>query len=238
MAIQMQEAAEILFETLKSYNDLTELIDNGECETQYLECKAPSSPTINLNMQTHIAKALSGFANTAGSVVIYGMSTTRHSVSGLDILTQLEPIGNCAMFEKNLKNRIPTLSMPPTQSFKTKIIKERKGDTRGIVVLYIPQSHGDPVQTTKDDLFYFRTGDEFKRAPFELIKRLFAAAQSPNLLPHLPANRIRTNEDGTWQIPIMIENGSSAFADNILITVETMRHVRAYPCSIYLMSPI
>ena len=234
----MQEAAEILFETLKSYNDLKDLIGNGDCETQYLECKAHSSPRINQDMQTHIAKALSGFANAAGGVVIYGMSTTKQPATGLDACTQLVPIGNCAAFEKNLKNRIPTLSMPSNHSFKTKIIKETKGETRGIVVLYIPQSHGDPVQSTKDDLFYFRTGDEFKRAPFELIKRLFAAAQSPNLLPHLPANRIRTNEDGTWQIPIMIENGSSAFADNILITVETMRHVRAYPCSIYLMSPI
>ncbi len=216
----MQEAAEILFETLKSYNDLNDLIDNGECETQYLECKAPSSPKINQNIQIHIAKALSGFANTAGGVVIYGMSTTKHPHSGLDILTQLVPLGNCAVFEKNLTNRIPTLGMPSIHSFKTKTIKEKKGDTKGIVVLYIPQSHGDPVQSTKDNLFYFRTSDEFKPAPFELIKRLFAAVQSPNLFLRIAKDIVTTKKDGTWHIPLVIENASSVFAENVQMTVE------------------
>ena len=62
----MPEAARQLYEFLDSYSYLEELINNGETEGIYLECKAPVSPQLTRDMKANLARAISGFSNTAG----------------------------------------------------------------------------------------------------------------------------------------------------------------------------
>ena len=216
----MADAALELYNQLSSYARLKELIDNGESEGLHLECKALTEPRLTRDIQAHLAKALSGFSNTAGGVIIWGISTTKHSHSGLDILTQIEPTGNCENLQKQIHSRIPTLTNPPVLGFRTKTIKKQKGDSRGIVLVHIPQTQGDPVQSAKDNLFYFRTGDDFSVAPYEIIKRLFASTETPDLYPLLHSNLATVQEDGSWKIPIGVENRSSAIAERGLVSVE------------------
>jgi len=96
---------------------------------------------------------------------------------------------------------------------------EKKEDKRGIVIAYIPENIGDPVQSVKDNLFYLRTGDEFSVAPHEIIKKLFAANESPDLFPVFMGDLVKSEEDGTWKIPIVVGNSSSAVADNVTVSV-------------------
>lgn len=90
----MPDGARSVFDSLSDYAALEELIDNAEAEGLYLECKAPGGPQLSRDLKVHLAKAISGFSNTAGGVIIWGMSTTKQAQSGLDVLTQIEPIGN------------------------------------------------------------------------------------------------------------------------------------------------
>ncbi len=215
----MLDSALSLFESLSTYDDLQELIDNGETEGLYLECKAPSGPRLNKGLKVELAKSVSGFSNTEGGVIIWGMSTTKHSHSGLDVLTQLEPIGNCKLFEKQVETAIPLLTTPAVFGTKTKIIKERPKDTKGIVITYISKFGGDPVQSNEDDKFYFRGGDGFHPAPYEMIKRLFASSESPDIRP-LPVDElVKLGDDGVWQIPIGITNYSTAIGEHVVVHV-------------------
>lgn len=109
----MLDGSDYLFASLSTYADLKELIDNGEAEGLYLECKAPAEPRLTRDLRAHLAKAISGFSNTAGGVVIWGISTTKHAQSGLDVLTQLAPIGECRRFQQQVEKAIPSLTTPP-----------------------------------------------------------------------------------------------------------------------------
>ena len=58
------EGAKKLFESLSDYSKLVELINEGESENLYLECKSHVSPTLNNDSKIKLALATSGFSNT------------------------------------------------------------------------------------------------------------------------------------------------------------------------------
>jgi len=216
----MSDASYQVYTNLSSYQRLRELIADGETEGLYLECKAPSTPRMTKDLQVHLAKAISGFSNTAGGVVIWGMSTTKHIHTGLDVLTQIEPLGNAGRFEQGVHSLIPTLATPAVLNFHTKVLRRKSSDTRGVVIAHIPKTIGDPVQSNKDSLFYFRSGDEFSVAPYEMIKRLFSATESPDLHPVFNANLVKCQEDRSFRIPIGIQNRSGAIAEHVTVSVK------------------
>jgi len=228
----MIDGALELYKQLSSYARMKEMVDNGETESLHLECKAPIEPRLTKDVQSHLAKALSGFSNTAGGIVIWGVSTTKHSHSGLDVMTQIEPIGNIDHFEKQIHSRIPSLTTPPISGYLTKVIKRRKADTKGLIIAYIPKIESDPIQSARDNHFYYRTGDDFTLAPYEIIKRLFAATESPDVYGRLYVGMSKKLQDGAWEIPIGVENRSSAVAENVMLYVEILnpdacQHIRA-----------
>jgi hypothetical protein len=216
----MADAAEELYRTLNSYSRLEELIANGEAEGLYLECKAPSEPRLTRDQKDYLAKAVSGFSNTAGGVIIFGVSTTKHAHSGLDILTQVEPIGNCRHFQQQVQRAIPILTLPPALTAQSRVLTQKAGETRGVLVTYIPRVPGDPVQSAVDHVFYFRSGDDFHPAPYEVIKRLFAATTSPDLKPIIDPRLVTQDPNGFWRIPIVVRNDSSAVAEHTMVSVE------------------
>ena len=215
----MNDAALEIYNSLSSWRSLQALIDNGETEGLHLECKAPLHPSLNRDMKIKLAKALSGFSNTAGGVMLWGVATTPHSHSKLDVISQLEPIGNCAAFEKQVKAAIPTLTTPSVLRYQTKIIKRRKTDTKGVIAAYILFASGDPLLNNIDNVFYFRSSDEFVPAPYELIKRLFAVTDVPDVYPMFTQELVKLEADGSWSIPIAVDNRSTAFAENVDVSV-------------------
>lgn len=215
----MSDAALEIFNNLSTWESLQALIDDGETEGLHLECKSPLHPSLNRDMKIKLSKALSGFSNTAGGVILWGIATTPHSHSKLDVISQLEPIGNCAAFEKQVRVAIPTLTTPSVLKFQTKIIKRLKTDTKGVIVAYIPFTPGDPLLNNIDNVFYFRSSDEFITAPYELIKRLFSISDVPDVYPMFTEKLVKLETDGSWSIPIIVNNRSIAFAEDVDVSV-------------------
>jgi hypothetical protein len=219
----MTDVGSKFYESIGKYSDLEELIQNGEAEGLYLECKSPLSPDLNREMKTQLATALSGFGNTEGGIIIYGMSTTpkKHGRDSLDVLTQIEPIGACRRFAQQIQKSIPLLTTPPITNFQIKEIYEKTTDKKGIIVVYSPKHIGDPIQSNSDYKFYFRNGDEFKILPYELLNRLFAETERPNLVPSFLSDLGSTNNN-LWKIPIGIKNESSAVGEHVVVQLETV----------------
>jgi hypothetical protein len=215
----MTDAALTLYHMLSTFPALEELVSEAEAESLHLECKAPSEPRLTRELRAHLGTAVSGFANTAGGIVIYGAGTTKHQHTGLDVITQIEPIGQCRRFQQAVAAAIPSLTTPPILGVQTKVITLNPRDNRGVLIVHVPHSSGDPVLCNLDNVFYFRTGDEFRPAPFEIVKRLFAATDSPDVYPVFRESLVKLQPDGTWSIPLTIENRSSAVARDVTITV-------------------
>jgi len=217
----MADSSKTLFDLL-SWQRLEEFIRNGEAESLYYECKAPGDPKLTRDLRLHLAKALSGFSNTNGGILIWGLSTTKHAHSGLDVMTQLEPIGNCKSFAQQVANEIPGLSTPGVINAEVKTLTETPTETRGIVVAHVPKFVGDPVQSTEDQRFYYRSGDDFVVAPYEMVKRLFAATESPDLHLVFPDQNLSRDSNLAWSIPIGLQNRSTAIAEHVLCMVRLL----------------
>lgn len=216
----MANPARDLYESLKSFKSLRDLIDAGETEGQMLECKSPQSPKLNKGLKAQLAEAVSAFANTTGGVIIWGMSTTHHAHSGADVLTQIEPIGNCDAFLQATKKAIPGLTTPPVLDCLSKPIRKSKKDTRGVVVTYIPPVVGDPVRTVDNPQFYYRSDDQCVVAPYDMVKRLFAATDIPDLEPYFGSELVSQMDDGSWRLPVGLANRASAVARDVTVYVQ------------------
>ena len=215
----MPDAASLRYGEINSWASLESLIEGAEAEGLHLEAKAPSDPRLSRDQRESLAKAVSGFSNTAGGIVIWGMSTTRHAHSGLDVLTQIEPIGSCRQFMQQVQRLLPTLTTPPVLTAVSKVLTARLGDTRGVVLTHIPHRVGEPVLSNSDNVFYWRSGDEFRAAPYEIIQRLFAFSESPDLVPYVDDRLVTMNEDGRWSIPIGVQNNSRAIAEHAHVSI-------------------
>lgn len=216
----MSSPAEELFKSLNTYAEIEQLIEDGEAEGPYLECKSPQSPKLGSGLKAQLAEAVSGFCNSGGGVILWGVSTVEHKHSGLDVLTQIEPIGRCQNFARQVDKHIRLLTTSSIKAPPSTVLHARKGDTKGVVVTYIPPTLGDPVQSNSDEKFHFRNGDEFSVLPYEMLKRLFAATDSPDLYPHFDSGQISLEENDLWKIPIAIGNRSSAVAEHVTVCVE------------------
>lgn len=216
----MSGPARQLFDAIDSFKAIDELIRRGEAESLYLECKAPSEPRVNRDVQETLGMLLSGFANTSGGVLLCGVSTTHHQHSGLDILTQIEPIGVIASFEQQVKRVLPRLTTPPQLNCETKVLRRGPSDTKGVLVAFVPPTTGDPVLRISDNVFYFRTGDEFRPAPYEVIRRLFSVTDVPDLACFFDAQLVKADDDGYWSVPVVVTNRANAAAHDASVSVE------------------
>jgi Schlafen, AlbA_2 len=217
-----ESPARVAFDQLSTYAAVGALIDDGEAEGQYLECKAPRSPRLDRSQRSDLAQAVSGFGNSGGGIIIWGVSTTRHEHSGLDVLSQREPIGNVRRFAQQVDAAVPALAVPVIQVPPTRVILAGRTADRGIAVTYIPPSAGDPVQTTTDRHFWIRSGAEFVHAPYDVVRRMFAGAEAPDLVPLFDPRLCSLEPDGSWTIAFVIGNFSSAAASQCTISVTVL----------------
>jgi hypothetical protein len=217
-----QDAAKTLFDSFKTWRDLRRLVDEGQAESVYMECKAPGSPQLGVGLRSQLAEAVSAFANSQGGVIIWGVDTSNQPKSGLDVVTDLVPIGNVASFALQVDRAMTTVVTPMVPGARSKAIAERAGATRGAVVTLVPRSPGDPVQTTTDNKFHMRAGHSNVPLPYELIRRMFAATTAPDLVPRLVPTLTTKDDDGSWTIPIVLDNMTTAAAHDALISVEIL----------------
>jgi len=219
----MNDAALNLYQRLNTYDDIERLIADGETEGLYLECKSPSGPSFNKGLQGQVAKALSGFGNSEGGVLIFGVVTTPHPPSGRDILTQLSPVAKIAAFMRNVHSHIPELTTPHLLGATSKTLTKNLKDAQGIGLLYIPNHVGDPLRTVSDaQQFYIRIVDEHQILTYNLIQRMFASIQGPDLSVFVDTDLSLQQDDNKWKIVLTVINNSSRVARDMCLQVVPM----------------
>lgn len=211
-----------LFNSLKSMKAIDDLIEAGEAEGQYLECKSPHSPQLEKGLQAELAKVVSGFSNSGGGVIIWGVSTTTQGHSGRDVLSQIEPIGKVKTFAHRIDSKITQLVYPSIQPRPSRIITRKTTDTKGVVVTLVSPTLGDPVQIVDTKGFWFRSGDQLVKMPYEMLKRLFAGTQGPDLAPLFKGSIVKGASGKAWKIPVVLENNSSFAATEGTIMLEIL----------------
>jgi len=210
--------AESLFESLRKWSSLQSLVDEAAPEGIYLECKTQTGVSLKQGTKNQLAETASAMANASGGVILLGVATTFVKADGLDVVSGLEPIGNVEKLAARIEIELPLLTVPPLVGPRIRIIKKPR-TASGIVAVYIPQTVGDPVRTATDHHFYFRGSDGDTKAPYEVIRRLFAATDVPDLTVDIHTGTAARNDDGSFTLPLVVANQSSALARDIRVTV-------------------
>ncbi len=215
----MTTSAQALFESLSTWQSIEDLVSTGEAESQLLECKAPHSPILDKGFKAQLGTILSGFANAGGGVVVFGVSTSNKLHSGLDVLAQIEPIAECTKFAQRIDRILATLTTPVVPCPPVRVLKKSSKDSKGVAVLLVPGTSGDPVQSIDDKRICIRVGAEFVDMPYPMIKRMFAGSEAPDIAPIFDDRLVTRESNGAWRVPLILGNSASRAGRDIDVTV-------------------
>src|SRR5262249_31602568 len=129
------------------------------------------------------AEALSGFANSEGGVLIWGVDARKSTVpggSGRDAVCGLKHIPNPAALRTRLRELQRSMTDPPVGGVKVVDVLDPAKPGEGFVVCYIPESKFKPQQmdTKRRKDIVLRVGDSFVVARPSLLRTLFYPQRS------------------------------------------------------------
>ncbi len=172
--------ARSLFEKLDLAYVQNEMIGKG-FENNWLECKEKNRPEQGLfdaGDKANFAKALSGFANSAGGVLIFGLEA-RKDKDDIDQIIALKPIKELKKFESVLREHESRIVERIVAGVEYRRLPT--GEDEGLLAVYVPESDRPPHRSQVDSKFYIRAGGVFSSMPVSIIEDLFARRQRPAL---------------------------------------------------------
>lgn len=173
------DSAKILFDKLTLDYINAEMLGK-QFENNILECKQkdrPENGNIEMGDKAKFAKCLSGFANTGGGVVVFGLDARKQD--GIDEITAITPISELKKFESGLREIESRVVERNIQGVEYKRLETEP--EKGLLAVYIPQSLTPPHRSLVDHHFYIRAGGTFQPLDLPLIEDLFHRRQQPKL---------------------------------------------------------
>ena len=127
----------------------------------------------------NLAKGISGFGNSEGGVIVWGVECSRDCDIG-DVAKAKVKVRNVHRFLSWLENAISGCTIPSHNRVRNHIISvDKNGD--GFVATYIPKSELAPLMTTMGNNIYIRSGSNNVPAPYSVIAGMFGKRPQPNV---------------------------------------------------------
>ncbi len=178
-----QSRAEQFYQELAGHSNpvafLHGLVTQGKAEDEFLEFKG-ASRIAEKDAKQYWSQALSGFANTEGGVLIWGIRAARiksptDPSRNVDSASELDLAAHPETFLQMLKDVRLEVTVDPVQGVEYKHYDAGKGDGSGFVVCLIPEGVNKPYRAALDPAkqYYQRVGDSFAVIPHSLLRSLF-----------------------------------------------------------------
>ncbi|HNB22586.1 MAG TPA: ATP-binding protein [Candidatus Melainabacteria bacterium] len=139
------------------------LADRKDTENEVLDFKLAKNGDGRLEPEdkANLARALSGFANTRGGLLVWGIYCAENE-NGEDCVQSYKPIANVAAFKSGIQSCIHQLTAPAVQGVELFCIPDEDQVTAGYLVVHVPAS-SIPVESVfkKCKGFYERAGTSF-----------------------------------------------------------------------------
>jgi hypothetical protein len=186
MEVQMDPTRE-LFETFMKEGPATisRVVAEGWQEGPQLEFKTANSP-MTKDDRKNLAEALSGFANSDGGLVVWGISAKPSGCDEPDAAQEVRPIAKLSLFLSDLHRLTPQIVSPAIIGVEHAMVVDPQSADTGCAVTFIPKSQGLPhmARAEKQHTFYFRSGSSFlPMEPFMLADR-YSRRPQPRLEFH------------------------------------------------------
>jgi hypothetical protein len=161
------------------YAEIVRMVQSEETEELFLDYKLASTEEPFRSLaepdKENFARAVSGFSNSDGGVIIWGIMCSRFT-DGRDVPT-LEGCGieDATAFKALLDGMVSGLTLPPVSEVESVAIAEKFGARAGFVVTHIPPGINVPIQavTKRRHGFYMRAGSSFSPVPHGVLAGMF-----------------------------------------------------------------
>jgi hypothetical protein len=135
----------------------------------------------NANLQdpqwrTMWIKALAGFANNQGGVLVWGIDARRDPATGIDAASGESPVDNPAAVKSRLIELQRGATDPPLANVEIEVVEvTRAPAATGFAVCYVPEGDFKPYRTVDGigSQFFIRAGDSFTVMSRSVIQAMF-----------------------------------------------------------------
>lgn len=192
-------------------NKIKQFVELGKEEDLFLEFKRTAHPYINDHNKNddkkNLSKCLSGFANSSGGIVIWGV-TAEQNKDKIDCARKLSPIKELMRFLNWLNSLEGQAVVPTLVGVRHEAIQEE--EEMGYIKTFIPPSNSAPHMALYADKHYYkRSGDSFYMAEHFDIVDMFTRKKKPLLeLKLINLTKQRVSDDIQIELTIAIKNTS------------------------------
>lgn len=178
--------ADDLYERLVAGGEtaIDELIQARESEVYFLDFKRSSDHGIGNNLSStdrnNLAKAISGFGNSEGGVIVWGVDCSDTAGQG-DVAQAKLPLADAAAFRARLEGAVSGCTVPAHDRVVSHAISSRA--RQGFVVTHVPKSARAPHQVVPDQRYFMRAGSAFAPVPHAVLQGMFGRRPQPHVFP-------------------------------------------------------
>lgn len=177
----------------------------------HLECKTWSGK--ENEAQKALAKALCGFGNADGGVLVVGLSRkTNPDKYTPDVIDRTVPVTDAIALASRIEGLAPELVEPPLVGAVVSAVLENEGRKLGFVIVEVPPTEGPPCRSRKDWRFYLRINSGTYLMEYFQIEDMFGKRHRPVLALYLEEGRYRLDGQHEREFTIGIENRGRAVA--------------------------
>ena len=182
------------YSLLSTETSLSQLIAESVKEDLHLEFKTKKDSSqghMDDSDRRQFSRALSGFANSDGGILIWGIATdTKEQAASLD------PIGDVSVFFSALKKSLLNSTQPVADNVLIDTIPSSSDPNVGYVRCFIPQSDKAPHRAMLAEREYYkRTTEGFYRLEHFDLEDMFGRRPHPSLTLWVQLVKAPSNEE-------------------------------------------
>ncbi len=154
----------------------------------------------------NLGKVLSGFANSAGGICIWGVEATRNE-DGIDCASRLMPISNIAYFSSEAQRLAAQYIMPRHDGIFIDRIQCLNDQESGYLVVFVERSERRPhrSEAPDDKRYYKRSAGSFIAMEHYDIEDAFRRASSATLTLSVFVRRLHPMRVGSGELKVGVQ---------------------------------
>lgn len=184
----------------------------GQSETSELDftCKKDGSKgELDTDDQHGFAKAVSGFANSQGGLLIWGVEAKRkgNDPETPDVAMSVQPIRNVDAFASALDHLLPNAVAPVANGVENRSVIEKPESREGYCLTWVPEGANPPYRAnlSRFHLYYKRAGNSFyEMEPYDVRDVIFRF-KYPKLQVHISTGS-QDAASHTATLNVLLEN--------------------------------
>lgn len=168
-----------LFERMKhsGMRAIETLLVERAAEELFLDFKEATHAALQSKLPTednnNFAKAISGFGNSEGGVLIWGVQCAP-ARAGADVASGLVPLQDAQGFRSQLESAVSRLTTPPHAHVEHHVVLRAEGERAGFVATLIPKLTRALLRAEIGQRnYYIRAGSSFVPIPHDALAGLF-----------------------------------------------------------------